>query len=222
MKGLSITAIGMRSIEDCLNIFHTLKQPLRLDFLELAIGSNCDVNFDYQDIPLVLHDSCLYNRNLRYKLNLLQPETWKPYADFIACYNVIAVSLHPPLKKYCNQQELESALIQMQTILEVPVYLEVMPSPEYWCSSLKTLIDFPLLLDISHINIWHQGNSSETQQTCLSLLKLFSVGAIHLSHNEGKADTHDLIPHKIWFEDYLNEWNKNYLVTYESLPVNGT
>ncbi len=62
MKGLSITAIGMRNITDCFNIFHTLKQPLKLDFLELAIGSNCDINFDYQDIPLVLHDSCLYDR----------------------------------------------------------------------------------------------------------------------------------------------------------------
>ena len=42
-----------------------------------------------------------------------------------------------------------------------------------------------------------------------------SIGAIYLSHNQGKADTHDLIPHDVWFNDYLNEWSDNYLITYE-------
>lgn len=80
-------------------------------------------------------------------------------------------------------------------------------------------IDFPLLLDVSHINIWHQGNDMATKETCLNLLKSFTVGAIHLSHNQGKADIHDLIPHDVWFNDYLEPWNDSYLVTYESLPV---
>ena len=220
MKGLSITAIGMRSITDCLNIFHTLKQPLELDFLELAIGSNCDVNFDYQDITLVLHDSCLYDRHYRHKLDPLQPKTWKAYADFTDNHNILAVSLHPPLKKYCNQQELEKALIKMQNILGVPVYLEVMPSPKYWCSSIKTIVDFPLLLDVSHVNIWHRGNPIKTQETCWFLLNSFEFGAIHLSHNAGKADSHDLIPDNVWFQDYINQWSQKYLVSYESLPVN--
>ena len=219
MKGLSITAIGLRSFTDCLDIFHTLRKPLELNFLELAIGSDCDVNYNYQDIPLVIHDSCLYEYHYRYKLNSLQPKTWKPYADFIEQHNVVAVSLHPPLKKYCTQQELESALIKMQNIFGIPVYLEVMPSDQYWCSSVKTLIDFPLLLDVSHVNIWHQGNMLATQETCLSLLDLFSVKAIHLSHNRGFADTHDLIPDDVWFREYISQWNQNYLVTYESLPV---
>ncbi|MDJ0746439.1 MAG: hypothetical protein QNJ32_24175 [Xenococcaceae cyanobacterium MO_167.B27] len=52
------------------------------------------------------------------------------------------------------------------------------------------------------------------------LLNSFQVRAIHLSHNAGKADSHDLIPNHIWFEDYINEWSQDYLVTYESLPVN--
>ena len=94
-----------------------------------------------------------------------------------------------------------------------------MPSPEYWCSCDRTLIDFPLLLDVSHVNIWHQGNSQATQETCLNLLDSCSVGAIHLSHNQGKADTHDLIPDRIWFNNNLDEWNRDYYLTYESLPV---
>ena len=47
-----------------------------------------------------------------------------------------------------------------------------------------------------------------------------SVGAIHLSHNQGKADTHDLIPQEIWFNDYLSEWNQNYYLTYPAFLTN--
>lgn len=219
MKGLSITAIGLRSLPDCLDIFHTLKPSLELDYLELAIGSKCEINSDYPDIPLILHDSCLYDRYFRYKLNPLQPRTWQVYAEFIANHNVLAVSLHPPLKRYCTQKELEAAMNQMQEVLQVPVYLEVMPSSEYWCSSQQTLIDFPLLLDVSHINIWHQGDEITTQETCLNLLNSCTVGAIHLSHNQGRVDSHDLIPNNIWFNAYLAPWNDNYLITYESLPI---
>jgi hypothetical protein len=74
--------------------------------------------------------------------------------------------------------QLETALSKLQTTLQVPVYVEVMPSCEYWCSSQETLVDFPLLLDVSHILIWHQGDypsgtlrdRKKTQQTCLSLI----------------------------------------------------
>ena len=219
MKGLSITAIGVRTFDECWDIYHTLKPTLKLDYLELAIGSKCEIDRDYQNIPLILHDSCLYDLYFRYKLNPLQPRTWKAYAEFIDNHNVLAVSLHPPLKRYCTQKELEVATIEMQKMLQVPVYLEIMPSAEYWCSSIQTLIDFPLLLDVSHVNIWHQGNEIASRKTCLELLNSFSVGAIHLSHNQGKADTHDLIPHNIWFNNYLEEWSDRYLLTYESLPV---
>ena len=219
MKGLSITSIGLREINECLNIFQTLRHPLNLDYLELAIGSKCDANLDYDNIPLIVHDSCLYKHHYRCQLNPLQPNTWYSYAEFINNHHVLAVSIHPPLKKYCSQTDLETALFQMQKVLQVPVYLEVMPSSEYWCSCDRTLIDFPLLLDVSHVNIWHRGNSQATQKTCLNLLDSYSVGAIHLSHNQGKADTHDLIPDRVWFNDYLNEWNRDYYLTYESLPV---
>jgi hypothetical protein len=43
------------------------------------------------------------------------------------------------------------------------------------------------------------------------------VGEIHLSHNNGKADAHDLIPLEIWFADSIKKWSENYLVTFESL-----
>ncbi len=219
MKGLSITAIGLRTIDECLQIYNKLELALDLNYLELAIGSKCSVDLDYDQLPLILHDSCLYDRYQRYKLDPLNPKTWYPYAEFIDSHLVLAVSLHPPLKRTCHQKDLERAVLQMQTVLQIPVFLEIMPSPEYWCSSLSTLLDVPLLLDVSHINIWHRGNLKATQESCLDLLESQSIGAIHLSHNQGRADSHDLIPREIWFNSYLEEWNDKYFLTYESLPT---
>jgi len=217
MLGLSITAIGLRPFEDCLGIFKTLRDPLKLDFLELAIGSPCPVEFDYPDIPLILHDSCLYRHNFRLRLNLLRPKTWQAYADFIDTHDVRAVSLHPPRRRDCTKQELETALSNLEDALGVPVCVEVMPSPEYWCSSEETLVDRALLIDVSHILIWHRGDRALTQQTCLRLCD--RSPAIHLSHNAGRADTHDLIPQDIWFANCIQNWARDRFVTYESLPV---
>lgn len=124
---------------------------------------------------------------------------------------------------YLPKKESEVATIEMQQTLQVPVCLEVMPTAEYWCSSYDTLIGFLLFLNVSHVvshvNIWHWGNEMVVKETCLNLLDSFTVGVIHLSHNKGKADTHDLILQSVWFNNYLEEWRDRYLVTYESLPV---
>jgi hypothetical protein len=84
---------------------------------------------------------------------------------------------------------------------------------------LDSLVDFPLLLDVSHILIWHQGNHRATEDTCKELLRSHQIVEIHLSHNQGIADTHDLIPVDIWFDRYIADWQARYFVTYESLPI---
>ena len=219
MLGLSITAIGMRPFPECWEIWQKLQNSLNLEFLELAIGSVCDVNYDYENIPLILHNSCLYKGRTRHRLDIFDSQTWKIYENFILNNNVLGISIHPPLKRYCDRLELEKALQTLQSSLEIPIYLEIMPSPEYWCSSIETLVTFPLLLDVSHVNIWNQGDSEKTQQICLSLLKSHTIKAIHISHNQGKKDTHDLIPKEAWFNHLISDWSKKYLVTYESLPM---
>lgn len=219
MLGLSITAIGMRSHAECLEIFEKLRERMKLDYLELAIGSTCSVDFDYSGIPLILHDSCLYKDGVRSRLSLLHQKTWKTYSDFIANHDVRAVSIHPPLQRECTRQELETALSQLEKTLQVPVYVEVMPSSEYWCSSWETLVDRPLLVDVSHVLIWFAGDRELTKQTCLSMLNSKEVGEIHLSHNNGRNDAHDLIPPDVWFTDLIENWNENYFVTFESLSV---
>jgi hypothetical protein len=219
MVGLSITAIGLRPLADCLTIFAELQKPLGLEFLELAIGSPCGTEASYPDVPLILHDSCLYRGGVRRRLQLHDPRSWQVYADFAATHHVAALSLHPPLRKECDRSQLESSLAALAQTVGVPVFVEVMPSPEYWCSSLDTLVDFPLLLDVSHVAIWYRGDSWLTQATCLDLIDRDRVGALHLSHNDGSADTHDCIPVDIWFAPYIAEWSRKYFVTYESLPI---
>ena len=219
MIGLSITAIGLRSIKQCFSIFQQLRIPLQLDFLELAIGSHCYVGASYPDVPLVIHDSCLHTDTGRKRLDLLCPKTWKVYEQFIANHDVRAMSLHPPLQRRCTRQALETALKNLELVLKVPVYVEVMPSPEYWCSSWETLIDHLLLLDVSHVLIWHQGDSYKTQKGCQKILENFAVGAIHLSHNGGYSDDHELIPSNVWFREAIPIWQQQYWVTFESLPV---
>ncbi|UBF26336.1 hypothetical protein K9N68_33370 [Kovacikia minuta CCNUW1] len=117
MLGLSITAIGMRSIDQCLDIFQALREPMQLQYLELAIGSPCGVEVDYGEIPLILHDACLYQDRMRLRLNPLLPKTWQTYAAFIADHHVQAVSLHPPLQRDCERSQLETALAQMEKTL---------------------------------------------------------------------------------------------------------
>jgi hypothetical protein len=220
MLGLSISAIGIRPIAECVEIFETFKPKLQLEYLELAIGSNCRIDYSYPSVPLILHDSCLYDRNRRQLLKISQPETWLVYADFIQQHqNVVAVAIHAPRRWECSHSELERSLIDLQQVLQVPVAVEVMPTSDYWCSSLDSLVDFPLLLDVSHVLIWQQGNWQETEDICQSLLRSHNVIEIHLSHNKGVADTHDLIPEGVWFDRYIAEWRDRYFVTYESLPV---
>jgi hypothetical protein len=220
MLGLSISAIGIRPIAECVEIFETFKPALKLEYLELAIGSNCRIDYSYPNIPLILHDSCLYDRNHRQLLKLSRPETWSVYAEFIQQHqNVVAASIHAPRRWECSRSELERSLIDLQQFLQVPVAVEVMPTRDYWCSSLESLVDFPLLLDVSHVLIWQQGNWQETENVCQKLLRSHDVIEIHLSHNKGVADTHDLIPEQVWFDRYISDWRNKYFVTYESLPV---
>jgi hypothetical protein len=202
-----------------MNIFDSLKLPLQLEYLELAIGSNCRLDFTYPQVPLILHDSCLYDRQARQLLKLFEPKTWAVYADFIQRHqNVAAVSIHAPRRWECSGRELEAALKDLQQVVGVPVAVEIMPTCDYWCSSMDCIIDFPLLLDVSHVLIWQQGNFLATENTCDRLLKHHDIIEIHLSHNCGRTDTHQPIPDNIWFDRYLSDWRDAYLVTYESLP----
>jgi hypothetical protein len=75
-----------------------------------------------------------------------------------------------------------------------------------------------VLLDISHVHIWNRGNHAETERTCLELLSTTDVRGMHLSHNDGRRDNHELIPLGMWFDSMITSWAVDKVVTYESLP----
>lgn len=215
MKGLSITAIGQRPIQECISIYRQLEEPLGLQYLELAVGANCELTKIPKDIPLVIHNRCLYQDGMWLPFSLLNSSTWDAYKTLLNGRNVLALSIHPPKLVDSTAGEIIINRALLSETLGLPVMLEVMPSPAYWLSQ-QTLLDEPLLLDISHINIWCQGNYQQVATICASLLH--RVKGIHLSHNNGRKDSHDLIPNDIWFEPLINTWSKDLLVTYESLP----
>ena len=223
MFGLSCTAVGLRPLPDVLDIATRLRDPLDLSFLELAIGVTCHVDDDYGPWPLVLHDSCLSegqpDRPLRLRFDLLTPATWGPYRAFISSHRVMAMSVHAPLRSRTDQRHLEAMVHRCSDHLGVPVIVEVMPEPQRWCSSLDTLPDIPLLVDISHVHIWSRGRAHEALRLTKSILDRHNVAGLHLSHNNGHRDSHDLIPEDVWFAENIDEWLADRLVTWESLPA---
>ena len=230
MFGLSATAIGLRSPAQAVAIFEALRGPLELGFYELAIGVINDVDAPYPDVPLVLHDNCLYRGRERLRLRPehgfgLPPEAHlRAYLDFIERHNVLCVHVHAGRRDAGTLAEQERYLRRLQARLPVPLYVEVMPTsrlaaPQFWASDPQSLPDWPLLLDVSHVKVWCGGDAERTCETVLHLLQHHSVAQLHLSDNDGREDSHDLVPADVWFAPYLADWSRRYPCTWESLPV---
>lgn len=238
MIGLSTTAIGQRPLSECLAIYEKLKAELSLDYLELAVGTRCDLSLIPPDIPLALHDRCLYDGSYKIPFSIAEPESWEEYRQRIIGRDVRIFSVHPPRRGELSLDGLKRHCDALEALLGIPVCLEVMPAPNYWLSAEDfrnqpdALSDIPLLLDISHINLWTKGREAEVKGWVERLLpqahRVHEVRrsladpcgiAIHLSHNNGRTDSHDIIPSGIWFEKYVAEWNaRGLFITYESLP----
>lgn len=221
MLGLSITAIGQRDFAECLSIYETLKPQLNLDFLELAVGSRCDTRYIPDDMPLIIHHNCLYDNALKIMFKLMDKNTWVDYYQRIKGKNIQLFSIHPPKKKDATLEQVLDYRQELENYLDIPVCLEVMPYKDDWLFA-DDFVDYslskiPLLLDISHINIWAKSQEDIVKQWVEKLLPQ-SV-AIHISHNNGFKDSHNIIPSGIWFENYIEMWsNKGLFVTYESVP----
>ena len=116
MIALSLTAIGMRPLCECLEIAEALRDPLQLNAVELAFGVECDVQDDYGSWPLIVHDSCLSADQRRLRLDPLIPSTWRPYRDFVDRNDVRLVSVHPPARRRCTLARLERAICDLEQL----------------------------------------------------------------------------------------------------------
>jgi hypothetical protein len=220
MIGLSLTAIGNRPLDQALATFTKLQPELNLEYLELAIGVQCDRNANYPDVPLVLHDHCLFKGYQRLYSN--RPSHVKFYQEFIDTHNVIAMHVHAPRGySYSTLDSAKEYLTNLQASYpNTLLCVENMPDNHYWLSSVKEcgLLQLPLVLDVSHVNIWAKGDQKLTEEMTSTILERDDVRCLHLSHNCGDRDSHQVIPDSVWFHDSIAEWSTKYFVTYESLP----
>ncbi len=223
MRGLSVTAIGQRELSECLAIYDTLKEKLSLEFLELAVGTRCDLTEIPTEISLVIHHRCLFDGLYKIPFSLAEPDTWKEYQKGLSDRLVRIVSVHPPKRTEISLDDLKRNRDNLESLLGVPVCLEVMPNDSYWLSeedfraTPERISDIPILLDVSHVNIWARGCAAIAKEWTAKLLP--QALAVHLTHNNGRRDSHDLIPSTIWFNDHIDKWESQGLIlTYESLP----
>jgi hypothetical protein len=221
MLGLSITAIAQRPFSECLEIYRRLKPKLNLDYLELAVGSRCNIHQLPDNEPLVLHNSCLYDGAIKLQFKLTDKSTWSRYREQIKNKNILLFSLHPPQKQESDWKSIYFLRYELEDYLGIPVCFEVMPYKNFWLykSDFEERLceSTPLLVDISHVNIWEKSNQFKVQKWIRNLLP--SAVAIHISHNNGIEDSHELIPRRAWFNELINDWsNSGLFVTYEALP----
>lgn len=219
MLGLSTTAIGGRSLEECLEIYQELCTPLDLDFFELAVGCQIDADLRF-DMPVVLHDKCLFQNGKRVRFSLLDPNTWGPYIRFCQNNNVLRFTLHPPKLKEASSQKVGFYRAVLEQALRVRVDLEIMWDDRYYLSKNHFTTQLPLLFDISHANIWFNNNQIMVAHLFNTLLQQNCIRSVHLSYNKGKVDSHDLIPDDYWAIEpgLLKVYKAHGLITYESLP----
>lgn len=226
MITLSCTAIGLRPIDECLSIYLNLQDSLNIRGLELAVGCLVDINYKFEsNLSIYLHDKCLYklDKGIKKRLDFLNPNTHDDIAYFVSKNNVKAISYHGQPKEQMSLKEFDAAIKLLSFNLNIPVWVETMINNTYHYGDFDSLSkgEHNLLIDISHINLWTKGDHVLTERIVLNLLNIYgsSVKQIHLSHNNGKKDSHELIPTDIWFKKYLETWASKYIVTYESLPI---
>lgn len=70
------------------------------------------------------------------------------------------------------------------------------------------------VLDLSHLNILQKA-LGPNEKLCEDMISHENCLEIHLSANNGKADTHSLITSEIWWHPLLQKANKNADIFYE-------
>lgn len=221
MKGLSITAIGRRPFKECLEIYSLLSPPLKVEYLELAVGSNSDLSMIEKGTQIAVHDAGLYSGSRKLKFNLTRKETWSVYKEQMKGHNVLFFSIHSPKANQCEYKDIGRLRTELEDYLGLRVIVEVMPSDDYiLCADrVEDIVreGLPLLLDVSHVYLWTRGDVRKTRELVDRLLPISEE--IHISHNNGRVDQHDLIRKDDWFCSELERWGEGgRYITYEALP----
>lgn len=223
MIGLSTTAIGARPFKECLEIYYRLQSSLKLEYLELAIGSKAVVTEIPNDLPIVIHNDWVYSSDrVRWQLSLDADENWGYYKDLVRTHNILAFSFHFAERQRMPLERVLTRRQELAEYLERPVSLELMPNSKWWgdANDFETgaLEGVPLCVDLSHLNIWAANNATVARDYVQQLES--QAVQYHVSINNGREDSHDLIPKGHWVEQEIERLKSPAtLITYEALPI---
>lgn len=146
--------------------------------------------------------------------------------------NAPAYSLHAGSRKNASLASLIDTQKELQDMFEVPVAIEGMyptARDDYLISTweeYRWLIDnnVPYALDLSHLAIVAKRTKVIDDGLVLALMASDSCLEIHLSDNDGRSDSHQIMEHKPWWWQLLEqarEVNSNPVVFSEGNQLKG-
>lgn len=134
-------------------------------------------------------------------------------------------TLHPGDRRGTTFGEIRDQLEFLQDLFQCPVGIEGMyPGKGYlldtW-NEYQALLEFGVkyALDLSHVNIvsCHEGKQERT--LLAEMLSSDQCLEVHLSHNDGKRDSHERIVQPPWWIDLLDNIQPHTVVFNEGVEI---
>lgn len=127
-------------------------------------------------------------------------------------------SYHAPMRNKLSWEAITDNVLELQDFLGIPVSLEgLYPNlkleNDFWHNALisyETILkkDILFALDLSHLHIAYAQGDKLFQQNLKALTKEMlshqNCKEIHISHNDGKHDSHKPIDSEVWWIELLN------------------
>lgn len=248
MRVLSATACTGRSMDEFLDIYQILKDPLKLSGISLAVG----ISFTTDDIPKIKQagiDTVLWHDAFWFVDGKKQETYPSCIAKYFALHrlfcdadiNVPLWSIHPfkthkpqamwteeIYQDFCQEHwsNLEYVLPRDNTeeshyywqARDFMIAFENMLPNSACYNNLQAVLDSSVPMCIDYSHINIWCKNNREQTIIESLLASRKAVEVHLSSNKGRRDSHDYINADEWFMPYLDQLKVHY-ITYESLPV---
>ena len=248
MRVLSATACTGRSMDEFLEIYQILKEPLQLSGLELAVG----IVFTTDDIPKIKQagiDTVLWHDAFWFVDGKKQETYPSCIHEYFALHklfcaediNVPLWSIHPYKShkpqavwteelytQFCQDHwgDLEYVLPRDNTedskyywmARDFMIAFENMLPNTPCYNNLQAILDSNVPMCIDYSHVNIWCKNNRERTIVECLLASRKAVEVHLSSNTGRRDSHDYIPEDEWFLPYLDQLKVHY-ITYESLPV---
>ena len=169
--------------------------------------------------------------------NLAQPQDWDYFerlTDFLASNEITAYSVHggsfstvsDRAEAYAtfleNVHYLHSCCQTRGIALGVETMYPTLPTQqvEYLLDNADQVTQFcqdapeiKIVLDLAHLNIWHDRIETKLQWLKLPPEKLLEI---HISDNDGRRDIHGRITQKTWWVSHITQFPRGVPIVLES------